>query len=61
MPEVKAEVVNEVWVVQTGPAIKLFMEWTAAVPFIREKLLAGEHVSLELAPVIGGWGAKAQS
>lgn len=51
-------VVDEVWVIRTGPAVKLFMQWDVAVPFIREKLLAGELVHIELAPVIGGPGEK---
>ncbi len=53
MQPVNVTVIEEVWVVQTGPAIRLFMQWDAAVPVIRELLLAGQHVHLELAPVLG--------
>lgn len=51
-------VVDEVWVIRTGPATRLFMQWDAAVPYIREMLRAGERIHIELAPVIGG--ARAQ-
>lgn len=58
MRTVTAAVVDEVWVVQTGPAFKLFLQWDLAVPFIRERLLAGDHVHLELATVVGVQHAK---
>lgn len=50
---VEVTIVDEVWVVQGNSASRLFMQWDAAVPVIREMLLRGERVAVELAPVIG--------